>query len=80
MMCRNCFQRPAPSSWAASYSSPGIDWIAPRNSTKFRPVKRHTDTPAMEALADSGVPSQAWSVPTPNQDRTESSVPPSWKK
>lgn len=38
MMYRNWCQRLAPSSSAASYSSPGIDWIAPRKSTKFRPM------------------------------------------
>lgn len=80
MMCRNCFHFPAPSSSAASYSSPGMDWIAPRKRTKFSPVNRQTETPARETLAEVGSPSQGWSVVTPSQSRTESRVPPSWKK
>lgn len=33
-----------------------------------------------EVFAEAGVPSQAWSVCTPNRLSTESRVPPSWKK
>src|SRR5690606_13583985 len=38
MMKRNFCHAFAPSRSAASYSSFGIDWIAPRKSTKFRPM------------------------------------------
>ena len=60
----------------------GIDWIAPRNSTKFRPMYRQTDVPASEKLTMSGLPSHCGieSCETPNRPITESSVPPGWKK
>ena len=48
MMDRNCCQRLAPSISLASRISDGMDWMAPRKSTKLRPRYRHTETPASE--------------------------------
>ena len=61
----------APSSSAASYSSRGIDWIAPRNSTKLSPVYRHTEVPASDQLTTSGSPSHCcWDSESPSNDST----------
>src|SRR5690606_30423941 len=80
MMCRNCCQRFAPSSCAASYRCGGIDWMAPRNRTMFSPMKRHTDTPASEGLARSGSPSHRCLPSTPIRRSSVSRVPSGWKK
>ena len=74
--CRNSCHRLAPSISAASSVSDGIDWMAPRNSTKFRPRYRHTDTPASEKFTKARSPSQSGVSWTPGTASRLSSTPP----
>src|SRR5665648_537432 len=80
MMKRNCCHLLAPSIAAASYSWLGIDWMAPRKSTKFRPMYRHTDAPAREKFATDRSPSQRTPGSIPKKARAASRVPPGLKK